>query len=206
MDGVVINSEPLYSLADSQFFQKYGKVFHQEEMVLQLAGMSLRQGTALMKEKYGLPGDVEGLLAERQAFVAAAYSANLNYIVGFEGFHKRAVEAGFKTCIATSSNDHLLGIAIERLGLDNKFGKNIFKASDVGNVSKPDPAIYLYAAEKLNADPTKCVVIEDAPKGIQAAKNANMFCIGITTTFTKQHANQADLMVGSFEEIDLAKF
>ena len=57
----------------------------------------------------------------------------------------------------------------------------------------------------MGTDPSKCFVVEDAPKGIQAAKNAGMFCIGITTTFAKDRLSHADLVVDSYEEADLAK-
>lgn len=186
MDGVVIDSEVLFDNADTEFFRRHGEVYNREEVALLLTGMHLKEGTALLKKKYDFPNDVDSLTSERQSLLEAEYLTHLNYITGFENFYERVITAGLKTCIATSSNDHLLGLARKKLGLDRKFGNNIFKASDVGNVSKPNPAIYLYAAEKMNTSPSKCLVVEDSPKGIQAAKNAGMFCIGITTTFCQR--------------------
>lgn len=205
MDGVIIDSEVLFDNADTEFFRRHGKVYNREEVALLLTGMHLREGTALIKEKYNFQNDVDSLTSERQSLLEAEYLIHLNYITGFENFYGRVIDAGLKTCIATSSNDHLLGLAIKKLGLEKKFGDNIFKASDVGNVSKPNPAIYLYAAEKMNTSPSKCFVVEDAPKGIQSAKNAGMFCIGITTTFAKDRLSHADMVVDSYEDIDLDK-
>jgi beta-phosphoglucomutase-like phosphatase (HAD superfamily) len=73
----------------------------------------------------------------------------------------------------------------------------------VGNKSKPDPAIYLHAAEKLGSSPQECIVIEDAPNGIQSAKSAGMKCIGIATTFTKDKLVEADLIANGFEDIKI---
>ncbi len=203
MDGVIIDSEVLFNNADTEFFRRYGKVYNREEIALLVAGMTLREGTELLKEKYNFQNDVDALTDERQILLEKEYLKHLNYITGFEDFYDRVIASGLKTCIATSSNDYLLGLVRKKLGLDKKFGENIFKASDVGNVSKPNPAIYLYTAEKMNTNPNKCLVIEDAPKGIQAAKNAGMFCIGIATTFANHRLSNADIVINSYDEINL---
>ncbi len=204
MDGVIIDNVELFKRADAEFLKRYEKIYDQEKVPLLLAGATLREGTALLKEKYNIQSDdIDALTAERQSLLKTEYLTYLNYITGFEDFYNRVIAAGFKTCIATSSDDHLLELATKRLGLDKKFGENIFKASDVGGASKPNPAIYLYAAEKMNTDPNKCFVIEDAPKGIQAAKNAGMFCIGITTTFIKDRLSNADTVVNLYDEVSL---
>lgn len=206
MDGVIIDSEVLFDIADTEFFRRHGKVYNREEVALLLTGMHFREATALLKEKWGFDGDLELLITERSGLLEEEYRTRLEYITGFENFFQRVKQAGLKTCIATSSNDHLLAIAKDRLGLANKFSDHIYKASDVGNVSKPNPAIYLYAAAQMNTSPDKCFVIEDAPKGIQAAKNAGMFCIGMTTSFAQDRLSHADLVIDSYEELDLRQF
>jgi len=205
MDGVVINSEILFDKANAELFKRHNKIYNREEVASILPGMQFSAGTALLKEKYNFPDDIESLIKERQELVEAEYHTHISYITGFETFYQRAVAAGFKTCIATSSNDQLLQLAKNKLELAKKFGVNIFKSSDVGNASKPDPAIYLYAAKHMDTSPDKCLAIEDSPKGIIAAKNAGMFCIGITTTFKKESLMLADLIVDSYKEINLDK-
>lgn len=205
MDGVIIDSEVLFDAADTEFFRRHGVVYNREEVALLLTGMYLREGTALLKERYGFSSDVDSLMNERQSLLEQEYRTHLSYVTGFEAFYARVRVAGLKTAIATSSNDHLLSLARERLKLDEKFGVHIYKASDVGHVSKPNPAVYLYAAEKLGVQPEKCFVIEDAPKGVQAAKNAGMYCIGITTSFAADRLSHADAVVNSYEEIDLER-
>jgi len=203
MDGVIINSEVLLDNADAELFKRHNKIYNREEVASLLPGMQFDAGTAMLKEKYNFPDDIETLIKERQKLVETEYRTHLKYIAGFENFYQRIITAGLKTCIATSSNNRLLQLAEEKLGLRKKFCKNIFKASDVGNTSKPNPAIYLYAAKQMDTISDKCLVIEDAPKGIMAAKNAGMFCVGITTTFKKDLLAHADLIVNSYEEIIL---
>jgi beta-phosphoglucomutase len=75
---------------------------------------------------------------------------------------------------------------------------------DMVTNKKPDPEIYLTAAKAIGVDPANCVVVEDAITGIAAAKAAGMTCIGITNSFPADRLAQADHIVDSLEQIDLA--
>lgn len=79
-----------------------------------------------------------------------------------------------------------------------------FKAivtSDEVDKGKPDPEGFLKAAEMLSHKPEECVIFEDGVNGVRAAKNANMKCIAITTTHTKEELSEADLVIDSFKNI-----
>jgi len=69
--------------------------------------------------------------------------------------------------------------------------------------SKPSPQIYLAAARKLNAAAGDCVVIEDSPLGVKAAKTAGMRCLAVTNTHPPQELRRADRIVESLDSIDL---
>jgi beta-phosphoglucomutase-like phosphatase (HAD superfamily) len=68
---------------------------------------------------------------------------------------------------------------------------------------KPSPDLFLLAAERMAIDPASCVVIEDDPNGIRAAKAAGSSCIAVTNTFAAEHLAEADLICSSLEEITL---
>jgi HAD superfamily hydrolase (TIGR01509 family) len=68
---------------------------------------------------------------------------------------------------------------------------------------KPYPELFLLAAERMAIDPADCVVIEDSPNGIQAAKTAGSKCLAVTNTFTAENLAEADLICNSLEEITL---
>ena len=76
------------------------------------------------------------------------------------------------------------------------------KGDDVKN-KKPDPELFLLAAERIGIEPANCVVIEDAPNGVQAAKAAGAKCIAVTNSTTAANLSQADLICDSLEQIDL---
>lgn len=74
--------------------------------------------------------------------------------------------------------------------------------SDVKN-KKPNPELFLLAAERMGVESANCVVIEDAPNGVQAAKAAGAKCIAITNSTNAANLSQADLVCDSLEQIDL---
>jgi len=65
----------------------------------------------------------------------------------------------------------------------------------------PDPEPFIRATQKLNCAPSECLVIENAPLGIQAAKAAGMHVVAITTTLARYHLRQADVIVAEFDEL-----
>ena len=201
MDGVGINSEPLYDLADVDFLRRKGITYNRESIANTLLGKSLRDTTQILKDIHSITGTTQNLMEERLDLIEGLYQSSLSYITGFLEIHQYLIERSIKTCIATASHNRLLDVADKKLGLSNIFGQYIFKISDVGDKSKPDPAIFLYAAEKLETKPEECCVIEDSPNGIMAAKNAGMYCIGITTSRTSKDLGLADVVVSSHNEI-----
>jgi len=76
------------------------------------------------------------------------------------------------------------------------------KGDDVEN-KKPDPELFLLAAERMGIGPASCVVIEDAPNGVQAAKAAGAKCIAVTNSTNAANLRQADLVCDSLEQIKL---
>jgi len=68
---------------------------------------------------------------------------------------------------------------------------------------KPDPELFLIAAERIGIEPAHCVVIEDAPNGVQAAKAAGAKCIAVTNSTSATNLQEADLVYNSLEQINL---
>ena len=203
MDGVVIDSERLYDIADAEFLMRRGVAFDKDKIVPLIAGKSLIESTAMLQALYGFDGDVGALRDERRNFVEELYRGSLKFIDGFAEFHDGLLRQGIATCVATASDDKLIALVDQKLGLSKIFGeKKIFKISDVGDKSKPDPAIFLYAAAQMKVLPAECIVIEDAPHGVAAAKNAGMYCVALTTTRPREELTRADVIVDSYVDIN----
>jgi beta-phosphoglucomutase-like phosphatase (HAD superfamily) len=92
-------------------------------------------------------------------------------------------------------------LALEKLGATGLFALAL--SGDQVTRGKPAPDIYISAAEKLGVRPECCLVIEDAPHGVTAAKHAGMFCLAINTSVSAVELAMADKVVSGFEEVDL---
>jgi HAD superfamily hydrolase (TIGR01509 family) len=107
----------------------------------------------------------------------------------------------FRVAIATSSTLEKSRAVLESSKIP--FQKMVYiTGNDVKN-KKPHPELFLLAAERMGIAPANCVVIEDAPNGVQAAKAAGAKCIAVTNSTDAAKLSQADLVCNSLEQIDL---
>ncbi|MBV6448878.1 HAD family phosphatase [Nitrosomonas sp.] len=202
-EGIVIDTETIWDKGQAIFLQRRGFVYDRERIKPLLTGRTLAEGVEVMKQAYRFDGDTEALARERADIVRELFMHETTFIDGFLPFFA-TVRGCYKTCIATSMDQDLLKLVDQHLNLSALFENRIYTLDKVGFRSKPNPDIFLYAAQQLESSPENCVVIEDAPHGIDAAKRAGMRCIAISTTYDPGKLQQADLIVNAYTEIDLA--
>ncbi|MBS0498277.1 MAG: HAD family phosphatase [Proteobacteria bacterium] len=202
-EGIVIDTETIWDKGQAIFLQRRGFVYDRERIKPLLTGRTLAEGVEVMKQAYQFDGDTETLARERADIVRDLFIHETTFIDGFLPFFA-TVRGRYKTCIATAMDQDLLKLVDQHLNLSALFANRIYTLDKVGYRSKPNPDIFLYAAQQLESSPGNCVVIEDAPHGIDAAKRAGMQCIAISTTYNAEKLQQADFVVNSYAEIDLA--
>lgn len=128
----------------------------------------------------------------------------LYFIDGFYEFHSKLIKENIKTGVATNSPEHVINIFNRRLGLNKIFGKNIYSSSHVKGSTKPNPAIYFYAIEKISVSPNQCVVFEDTADGIKAARNAGInFIVGVNSSNKPYEIAEANLKINNYNEPNL---
>lgn len=103
--------------------------------------------------------------------------------------------------IVTSGTRRVAGARMRHVGLPTP---EVFITADDVKIGKPAPDGYLLAASRLRVQPSQCVVIEDAPAGIQAGKSAGMRVIAVASTLTSEALNQADIAVRHLSDIKLS--
>jgi len=107
----------------------------------------------------------------------------------------------FRVAIATSGTLEKSQAVLESANIP--FERMVYiTGSDVKN-KKPHPELFLFAAERMGVESANCVVIEDAPNGVQAAKAAGAKCIAVTNSTEAANLTEADLVCDSLEQIDL---
>jgi HAD superfamily hydrolase (TIGR01509 family) len=143
-------------------------------------------------------------------------STQLEIIASKERFFRRLLKEGLQTtpgvirwleflkkhqilCSVASSGEMVnIVTVLELLDLSDYFASIISGAHLPA--SKPDPMVFLLAAASVGVTPKNCMVIEDAPAGIQAAKTANMLCCALATTLSYDDLKQADLVLGDLSQ------
>jgi beta-phosphoglucomutase len=203
-DGVVLDSETIWDRCEMEFLRRRGIDFDAALTKPLITGLGQTASVLLLQEQYGVPGDPEELVAERLSIIQGLFESAVRFTPGFEEFFEEKVHGQFKTCIATSMPEELFDVADRRLGLRRFFGEHVYFPSHVGGRAKPEPDLFLYAAAQLATPPERCLVIEDSPRGIEAARRAGMAVIGLATTHERGLLAGANRVAGSFGEIGLS--
>ncbi|MFH1535535.1 MAG: HAD family phosphatase [Patescibacteria group bacterium] len=202
MDGVISLTETLQSTAESRVLAKIGINIDPETIVKNYSGYKAEEALKAVLRSYHMKADIQKLLKERWDIV---YNELLPQGFSIVRGVKELIEAlksdNYVLAIASAAPLKFIKIVISKLRLAEKFSA-ITSGDDV-KIGKPDPAIFILTAQKLNTKPQDCLVIEDAPAGVLAAKRAKMKCIAITTTHTREELKGADKIIDSFEELDI---
>jgi beta-phosphoglucomutase len=107
------------------------------------------------------------------------YRAHMQLIRGLPELLQKASDTNISMAIGSAAIPYNINFVLDNLHIRHYF-KTIVSADDVV-LSKPHPEVFLKAASQMNVQPARCVVFEDAPKGVEAAANAGMACVAITT-------------------------
>lgn len=206
MDGTIIDTEHIWKQATQELVQSRSIEMPPEVAEFiekQTHGLAAHKSCALIKETLNLPEPVEFLVQEKTKRALELYRQQLRFIVGFSEFHKTLHPFGLKSGVATNADNETIEVTNSVLNLMQFFGNHIYGIECVNFICKPDPAIYLHAAQQLQVNPEECIAIEDSAHGVHAAKQAGMFCIGINTARKKNSLYEADIIVDSYQEIAL---
>jgi HAD superfamily hydrolase (TIGR01509 family) len=168
-DGVLVDSETLASELEVERFAELGMPMTAAEISERFLGRSIDYVNAAVAEHLGGP-----LPADRERYWEGRYrqllAQRLRPIPGVANALERIT---LPVCVASSSGPESIAFKLSLCGLAGRFGDRIFSAAQVRH-GKPAPDLFLLAADRLNADPARCAVIEDSPVGVQAGRAAGM--------------------------------
>jgi beta-phosphoglucomutase-like phosphatase (HAD superfamily) len=182
MDGTMIDSMPTHKAAWIEFARRHGIQMDVPEMMRRTTG---RTGTECMGELFGRSmTDAEALplVIEKEIIYRELYAPIFSEVKGFKTFMDKACAAGLAVGIGTAGDAANVAFSFSHLRLDPE--PSVVIRGDMGLAGKPEPAIFLEAAKRLGFAPSECVVFEDAPFGIEAARRGGMQAVALTTTHT----------------------
>jgi HAD superfamily hydrolase (TIGR01509 family) len=208
VDGVVADTEPLNARVTIRVLKD---MFGLEGVSREDFAAGIGRGA----EAYVKAGaKVHGLeLTDEQAktaaelreryLIEALHEAPLPAFPGVLELIQAALEhPDFRLAIATSAGRELSRAILESAGMP--YDRMAYVSGSDVKKKKPDPELFLTAARRIDLAPARCVVFEDAPSGVQAAKAAGARCIAVTNTVPAQELRAADCVCDSLERIDLA--
>lgn len=137
---------------------------------------------------------------EKEKQYQKEYKPYLRLINGLDAVLEMSKEAGMKIAIGSAAIMINIDFVIDGLNIRHYFDA-IVSADDVKR-SKPDPETYLKCADRLNIDPKDCLVFEDAPKGVESARNAGMDCVVITTFHEVEEFDNYNNVAGVIKDYD----
>jgi HAD superfamily hydrolase (TIGR01509 family) len=201
MDGVLIDSEPLH-------FEALGSVVGRDGVRLSRAeneefiGTTMEATFSKLIARYNLPRSMAEYTRLYDDAVLEALSQPRPPEPGVLALIASARNLGMQLAVASSSRRVWIDATLRSIGLSDAF--DVIVSGDDISHGKPDPEIYLLAANRLGVPPERCLAIEDAPKGVQSARRAGMPVIGVRTQYTAHLALDGALhIVDSLTEVEL---
>lgn len=201
MDGVLIDSEPIYFEIERNSFAHFGAMMTETEHHTYV-GVTLESMWRQVLDKHQLTATVEEALAYHQHNVMQTMLAhpNLTAMPFVERWLSWLHEQHIPIAVASSSPRALIDLIMDKTGLGKYFEVRM-TGEEVAH-GKPAPDIFLTTAEMIGVSPSNCLVIEDSRNGVQAAKSAGMHCIGYHNTGSgNQDLSKADLQISSYDEL-----
>ena len=198
MDGVLVNSESFICQAAIRMFERMGlKV--QEKDFLPFVGKGEDAYLGGVAQKYNFPIDLDEAKKVTYMIYEQIVDGKLEALPGVITFMEKAKKRGLKMAVATSADKVKMDVNLRSLGLPASFFDATVNGLEVER-KKPYPDIFLLAAKKLRLPPSKCLVVEDAISGVQAAKAAKCKCLALTTSFTRDELKEADWISNTLED------
>ena len=203
MDGVLIDSEPLWKIAEVEGFKKVGLDLTHTDCE-ETVGLRIDEVVKMWHQKVGwknkslkaVEEDIINILIRE---IQSQGKALEGVIEALEHIKSQDLKIG----LATSSAERIIEVVIDRLGIAQYF--EVTHSAEHELLGKPHPAVFLTAAEQLGIHPTDCLVIEDSLNGVIAAKAARMKVVAVPEKSHQfdERLKIADIILPSLKDFDL---
>ncbi|MGV3532491.1 MAG: HAD family hydrolase [Chthoniobacteraceae bacterium] len=201
-DGVIIDSRRHHEESWERLAAELGKPLPEGHF---LKGFG-RKNEFIIPEMLGWTKELEEIhqisLRKEELYREVVSDWGLEALPGVRTWMERLRDAGVPCAIGSSTHRANIDLSLGMIGLA-EFFQGIVTAEDVSH-GKPDPAVFLTAAKRVDRAPERCVVFEDAHVGIQAARAGGMRVIGVATTHTIEELTEPDIAVHRLDELEPA--
>lgn len=202
LDGVIVESENAHVEAEKQTFLKHGVQISAEELHRYTGTTAKVMFTELIR-KYKLNTTFEEMFRQKENILFRLLEEDAKPTKGIITLLGKLESKRIKLAIGSGSTKKQIKYVLSKLGIA-RFFDSVVGAEDILH-SKPDPETFLRAANELNVNPNKCLVVEDSELGVEAAKRAHMKCLGYRNPNSgNQDLSKADIITDDFSKLNIA--
>ncbi|MFT3717560.1 HAD family hydrolase [Pseudorhodoferax sp.] len=206
MDGTIVDSLPFHERSWVHFCRHHGLALDAADIMARTNG---RTGVECMAEVFGRalpPAEAQALVRQKEAIYRALFAADFREIAGFSAFAAAAAARGLKLGMGTAGDRDNIDFVLGRLAWRQR--PQAVVGGDEGLSGKPTPAIFLEVARRLGVAPAHCIVFEDAPFGIEAARRAGMRAVAVCSTHAPEELAGPHVVaaVRDYQELAHSKF
>lgn len=197
MDGVLVDSYHAHHESWVQLYGELGFTYTEQQFAADFGRTSRDILRRTLHEELSDERVCE-LDDRKEALYRDIIRQNFPAMDGVEELLDALVSGGFHLAVGSSGPPENVELVLEKMGR-GRFAATV-TGGDVTR-GKPDPQVFFIAAERLQVPPASCVVVEDAPHGVEAANRAGMASIALTGTTSRDHLSMADLVVDNLREL-----
>lgn len=202
MDGVLVDSEPHHVIIEKKHFAKLGLKISDEEHSTYMGKATDIMWKEIIHNK-NLSYNSKELVAQtvKESITHFSFQEDLAPMPGLIRVLDKIKSKGVPMAVASSSGQAIIDILLDKIGVKKYFQHTV--SSELVGGSKPDPGIFLFAANLLEVKPEECIVIEDSNNGVRAAKAANMYCVAYNgASIGNQNQRLADVQINHYSELE----
>ena len=200
LDGTLLDTEPLYSVASQRVLDQFDCIYTPELKKRAMGGSSTRSAQLVIDE-YALPLTASEYLARREIHLLELF-ADADEIDAAGQFVTAIKQTGIPLGLATSSHTTQSNLKLGDRPWADFFNVVIYGDHPDLSRSKPDPDIFLLCADQLQMAPQRCIVFEDSPNGVEAAKRAGMqVCALLSPYVDRQDLSRANYVFSNYRDL-----
>ena len=202
MDGVLVDTSEFHYPAWLGALSEHGIPFTYEQF-RDTFGMNNAAILGILLGDAATPDLVAEIADRKEELFRQAVKGHVRPLPGAREWLDQLRDWGVRQAIASSAPPANIAALVDELGVRSHFDALVSGADLPG---KPDPAVFLEAARQIGVPPDRCVVVEDAVAGVEAARRAGMKCIAVTTTNPADALQAADIVIERLDGLTVRAF
>ncbi len=200
MDGVLVDNSSVHTEAFLIFCKRHGIEMQPEELLGYFGKGNDEIIPGVMKNEHMTPEEIARYADEKEAIYREIFADRITLVKGLRSLLEQLKAKGIKLAVGSSGPTENVNLILEKTGIAHFF--DAIANGDMIHHAKPDPEVFLLAAQKLNSKPEECLVFEDSFSGRDAARAAGMNVIGLATTYPREKMSGFDEVIDDFTQID----